>query len=82
MTGGRSGRGLAFLALLISLIALGISILAYREAGGSLALKAQVQALQSAVDTARKETADALARVEQAVRPAEGSGNVPAKSKR
>ena len=82
MTGGRSGRGLAFLALLISLIALVISILAYREAGGSLALKAQVQALQSAVETARKDTADALARVEQAVRPTEGSGQVPAKSKR
>ncbi len=82
MAEARSGMGLAFLALLISLIALGISILAYREAGGSLALKAQVQALQSAVDTARKETADALARVERAVRPPEGSGNVPAKSKR
>ncbi|HWU41711.1 MAG TPA: hypothetical protein VN203_28980 [Candidatus Acidoferrum sp.] len=69
MTENRRGGGVAFLALLISLIALGISILAYREAGGSLALKEQVQALQGAVQTARKETADALARVEQAVRP-------------
>jgi hypothetical protein len=82
MAGNRGGRGLAFLALLISLIALGVSIQAYRLAGGNQALKEQVQALQSAVDTARKETADALARVEQAVRPAEGPGNVPAKSKR
>jgi len=68
----RRGGGLAFLALLISLIALGISILAYREAGGNLALKEEVQALQATVQTARKETADALARMEQAVRP---SGN-------
>lgn len=82
MAGDRSGRGLAFLALLISLIALGTSILAYREAGGSLALKDQVQALQTAMETARKETADALARVERAVRPTEGPGNVPADSKR
>ena len=69
MTENRRGGGLAFLGLLISLIALGVSILAYREAGGSLALKEQVQALQGAVQTARKETADALAQVEQALRP-------------
>lgn len=78
MTQGRSGRGLAVLALVISLIALGISILAYQEVGGTRALKPQVEALQSALETARKETADALARIERAVRPAEGPGNVPA----
>jgi hypothetical protein len=78
MAGDRGGRGLAVLALLISLIALGISIQAYREAGGNLALKEQVQVLQSAVEAARKETADALARVERAVRPTEGPGSVPA----
>jgi hypothetical protein len=72
---------MAFLALLISLIALGISIMAYREAGGSLALKEQVQALQTAVETARKETADALARLEQAVRPSDRSVEVPSGSK-
>lgn len=66
------------LAFVISLIALGISILAYREAGGSLALKDQIQALQSVVETARKETADTLARIERAVRPGEGAGKVPA----
>jgi hypothetical protein len=76
MAGDRGGSGLALLAVLISLIALWVSVLAYREAGGSLALKAQVQALQGAVETARKETADALARLEQAVRPAEKSGGV------
>lgn len=82
MAGDRGGRGLALLALVISLIALGVSVLAYREAGGSLALKAQVQALQGAVETARKETADALARLEQAVRPAEKSRGVSAAPER
>lgn len=82
MTGDRGGRGVAVLALVISLIALGISILAYQEAGGSPALREQVQALQSALEAARKETADTLARIERAVRPAEGPGNVPAEPKR
>jgi hypothetical protein len=82
VAGDRGGRGLALLALVISLIALGVSVLAYRAAGGSLALKAQVQALQGAVETARKETAVALARLEQAVRPAEKSREVSAAPKR
>ena len=82
MTQGRSGRGLAVLALVISLIALGISILAYQEVGGTRGLKTQVEALQSALETARKETADALARIERAVRPAERLGDVPAERKR
>ncbi len=73
MAGDRGGRGIALLALVISLIVLGVSIQAYREAGGSLEMKAQVQVLQGAVETVRKETADALARLEQAVRPAERS---------
>ena len=61
MAGDRSGRGLAGLALVISLIALAVSVLAYREAGGNLTLKDQVQALQSTVEAARKETADTQA---------------------
>jgi hypothetical protein len=82
MGGERGGGGVASLALLISLIALVISILAYREAGGSLALKEQVQTLQSTLKTARKETADALERIERAVRPAERSGSAPAGPRR
>ena len=68
---GRSGRGLAVLALIISLIALVASLMAYHEVGGTNALRSQVERLQSGVDTARKETADALQRIEQSIRPAE-----------
>lgn len=78
MVGEHSGKWIAILALLISLIALGTSILAYREAGGERALREQVQALQGALETVRKDTADTLARIERAVRPAEGPGSVPA----
>jgi len=82
MSGEHSGRWIAILALLISLIALGTSILAYREAGGGWALREQVQTLQGALETVRKETADTLARIERAVRPPEKSETVPAQSKR
>jgi len=50
MAGERRGRGLAALALVISLVALGISILAYREVGGNVAWKDHLQALQSTLD--------------------------------
>lgn len=72
MTGadGRSGRGLAVLALIISLIALGASLVAYQEVGGTRALMQQVERLQDVVEAARKETADALQRIERSVRPA------------
>jgi hypothetical protein len=82
MAGERGGRGLAVLAILISLIALGVSILAYREVGGERALKDQVGSLQSTLEAVRKESADALARIEQAVRPAENSREVPAGKRR
>lgn len=82
MAAERGGRRLAVLAMVISLIALGISILTYREVGGSLAWKERLQALQSTLEAAQKETADALARIEGALRPAERSENVSADSKR
>jgi hypothetical protein len=59
---------MAKLALVISLLALVIAVLAYREAGGSRALQENVRSLQGALEVARKETADALARVERALR--------------
>jgi hypothetical protein len=67
--GVRSGRGLAVLALVISLIALGTSLLAYQEVGGTRALMRQVERLQDAVEAARRETADALQRMERSIRP-------------
>jgi CHASE3 domain sensor protein len=67
----RSGRGLAVLALIISVIALGISLLAYQEVGGTRALMRQVERLQDIVEAARRESADALQRIERSVRPAD-----------
>ncbi len=67
----QKGRGMAVLALLISLIALGFSLASYREAAGNTALREKVQALQGVVETARKATADELARIERAIRPSE-----------
>jgi hypothetical protein len=67
----RSGRGLAVLALVISIIALGLSLLAYQEIGGNRALLRQVERLQDVVEAARRETADALQRIERSVRPAD-----------
>lgn len=61
---------MAKLALVISLIALVIALLAYREVGGTRALQESVRSLQGALDAARKETADALGRLERAVRSA------------
>lgn len=67
-----SGRGMAWLALLIALLALGLAVLAYRQAGGTAALQAKVDLLQKAVDGARSETADALKKMEDALRPGPG----------
>lgn len=65
--------GMARAALVISLIALVIAILAYQEAGGTRALQERMQSLQGALDAAKRETADALARMERALRPSDGT---------
>jgi hypothetical protein len=62
---------MARLALVISLVALIVAIMAYREAGGTRALEQSVRSLQGALETARKETADALGRLERAIRSSE-----------
>ena len=49
-----------------------MAFLAYRQAGGAAALQAKVDLLQKAVETARSETADALKKVEDALRPSQG----------
>jgi hypothetical protein len=68
----RSGRGLAALAIAISIIALGISLLAYQEVGGVRALFRQVERLQDVTEAARRETAGALQRIERSIRPSDG----------
>lgn len=70
---------MARVALLISLVALVIAVLAYKEAGGTRALQEHVRSLQGALDVARKETADALVRMERALRTSEGSESTPKK---
>jgi len=76
---------MAKLALVISLIALAIAILAYQEAGGNRALQENIRSLQNALDVARKETADALARMERTLRAPEsregGGAKPPAAAK-
>jgi hypothetical protein len=64
---------MAQLAFLISLVALGISILAYQEAGGTKDLTKKVESLR---EDLRRETADSLSKLEKALRSVE-----PAKSK-
>jgi hypothetical protein len=65
---GRRGRGVAFLALLISIAALVIAMMAYQRTGADLKLRERVESLQHALDNARQETANALDRLEELVR--------------
>ena len=68
MAKGKGGRGMAFLALLISIAALAVAIVAYRRTGAELKLQERVETLQQALDNARQETANALDRLEELVR--------------
>jgi ABC-type transport system involved in cytochrome bd biosynthesis fused ATPase/permease subunit len=79
-----SAIGAAPAALLISLISIGISILAYHRTGGTTELirkiesgassedlKKQMDALAAMTDSLREKTADALDRLEKVVRKTE-----------
>ncbi|MFQ5801359.1 MAG: hypothetical protein ACE5JQ_00510 [Candidatus Methylomirabilales bacterium] len=57
----KGGRGLAFLALLISIVALVIAVMAFQRTGADLQL-------QQSIESLRKETANMLDRVEQVLR--------------
>jgi hypothetical protein len=65
---------MAQLAFLISLVALGIAILAYQEAGGTKDLSKKVETLR---EDLRRETADGLAKLERALRSAEPAKPTP-----
>jgi len=65
---GRKGRGVAFLALLISIAALVIAMMAYQRTGADLKLRERVESLQHALDNVRQETANALDQLEELVR--------------
>ncbi len=72
---------MAKVALVLSLIALVVAIMAYQKAGGSGGVQDNVKALQSALEVMRRETADALSRIERSVRPNDRSQEAPAKPK-
>ncbi|MFQ5840654.1 MAG: hypothetical protein ACE5HK_08030 [Candidatus Methylomirabilales bacterium] len=67
MAGRRSGGAIALLALVISVVALIVALLAYQRTGVDLALRDRVEAV-------RQETADALKRMEGVIR---GRDNTP-----
>jgi type II secretory pathway pseudopilin PulG len=70
---------MAKVALIIAVLALVIAVLAYQEAGGARALQENIRTLQGALEAARKETADALARMERALRSSEPRESAPPK---
>ena len=72
---------MAKLALVLAVIALAVSVLAYREAVGTRSSNASIDSVQKAIEMARQETADALARIERALRPADSGGSAAAKAK-
>ncbi len=53
------------LALVLSIVALVISLISYGRTGGQLDLNAQMQELRSTVSTVRKETAGQIDRMRQ-----------------
>jgi predicted nucleic acid-binding protein len=59
---------LAVLALLVSIAAIVIALMAYERTGADLKLRQQVESLQQALDGARQETANALDRLEKRLR--------------
>jgi len=59
---------MAGVAFVISIVALVISFLAYRQSGGTVELKSKVEQLGITTDTMRDKLADVLSRMEKAVR--------------
>jgi hypothetical protein len=59
---------MAGLAFVISIVALVVSYLAYRQSGGTVELKTKVEQLGITTDTMRDKLADVLSRMEKAVR--------------
>jgi hypothetical protein len=63
---------MAGLAFVVSIVALVFAYLAYQRSGGSSELKAKVEQLGITTDTMREKFADALSRMEKAVRGGQG----------
>jgi len=72
---------MAKLALIISLIALGVAILAYQEAGGNRDLAQRLEAVRretaDGLAKIKQEAADGLAKMEKAIRPSDAAKPKP-----
>jgi uncharacterized protein HemX len=68
----RGQTGIAVLALLVALVALGVSVYTYLEMTHNVELRRQMTTLQELSERGRQEMADALKRLEDRIR-----GNPP-----
>ena len=62
---------MTILAFIIAIVALVIAVLAYQKAGGIRDLQEQAEALRFVADNLREKTADALDKLEKALRKTE-----------
>ncbi len=68
---------MAGLAFIISIVALVLAYLAYRQSGGAAELKSKVDQLGITTDSLREKLADSLSRLEKAVRGAQSKPSTP-----
>lgn len=67
---------MAKFALVVALIALVVAVMAYQKASGPGGV-AELKSVERALESMRKETADALSRIERSIRPDEGAPGKP-----
>ena len=67
---------MAKFALLVALIALIVAVMAYQKASGPGGV-GELNSVERALESMRKETADALSRIERSIRPDEGAPGKP-----
>jgi hypothetical protein len=68
---------MAGLAFIISIVALVLAYLAYRQSGGAADLQAKVEQLGITTETLREKLADSLGRLEKAVRGVQAKPATP-----
>lgn len=73
----RGQTGVAVLALIVALIALGISVYTYLQVSQRVDMQTQITNMRELVERGRQEMADGLKRLEEQVR-----GNPPSESPR
>ena len=68
--------GIAVLALLVAIVALGVSVYTYMQMAHNVELRGQITKLQELSERGRQEMADALKRLEERIRGSQ-SGESP-----